>query len=117
MSALMLVFITGREGADLSWVPDYQANVPSIVERYGGQYVGVSKGTPAAVERIEGTATPPDGIFIVRFPSMTDVEGFLNSPEYAPYRDARRLTTDGNIFAFENFDDAPHFKIDMTACG
>ena len=111
MSAFMIAFVTVKPGADVSWAADYQANVPGIVKLYGGQYVGVSRTAPIAVECVEGEATPPDGVFITRFESVDDIKRFLASPEYAPFHQARSSGTDGYVLAFENEADAPHFEI------
>ena len=111
MSALMMAFVTVKPGADTGWAADYQANVPSTVTRYGGEYVGVSRAAPTAVECLEGEATPPDGIFIARFGSIDAIRRFLASPDYAPFRQARIAGTDSHVLAFENEADAPHFKI------
>jgi hypothetical protein len=49
-------------------------------------------------------------ILALRFLSMGNVKGFLESADYAPYRAARTAASESNFFAFENEPDAPQFK-------
>jgi uncharacterized protein (DUF1330 family) len=105
MSAYMVSFVTARS---LDWVPDYLAAVPPIVRRHGGEFVAVAK--PGAIERLEGDAPVPQSIVVFRFPSMAAIKGFLDSPEYGPFKDMRIAATDTHFFAFENDADAPHFR-------
>jgi uncharacterized protein (DUF1330 family) len=104
MPAYMVSFVTAHR---LDWVPDYLAAVPAMVGRHGGEFVAVAK--PGAIERLEGSAPIPQSIVVFRFPSMDAIRGFLDSPEYGPYKDARIAATETNFFAFENDADAPHF--------
>lgn len=108
MSADLVALVTATHGLD--WAPGYVTHVPTIVRRHCGEFLGVSKSVPNAVECVEGSAAPPDGIVVFRFPSMGDLKRFLESPDYAPYRAARIAGTDSNFFAFENDPDAPQFK-------
>jgi uncharacterized protein (DUF1330 family) len=108
MSAYLVAFVTATHGLD--WVSEYVTHVPTIVRHYGGEYLGVPKIVPNAVECVEGSAAAPDGSAVLRFPSMGDVKRFLESPDYAPYRTARVAATESNFFAFENDPDAPQFK-------
>jgi uncharacterized protein (DUF1330 family) len=107
MSAYMVTFVTATHSLD--WVAAYLAHVPPIARRHGGEFLAVSKSVPNAVECVEGSAVPPHGIVVFRFPSMGDVKDFLGSADYAPYRAARIAATESNFFAFENDPDAPQF--------
>jgi uncharacterized protein (DUF1330 family) len=107
MSAYVVAFVTAHS---LEWAPDYIAHVPAMARGYGAEYLGVSKSVANAVECVEGAASPPDHMLVLRFPSMGDVKRFLESREYAPYRAARIASTESNFFAFENEPDAPQFK-------
>ena len=54
---------------DLSWVDEYQANVPTIMaimRKHGGEYFAVSEN----IKRYEGDGPNPDRIAIFTFPSM-----------------------------------------------
>jgi len=106
MSAYMVAFVTAH---NLDWFAEYRVKVPPIVRSHGGNFLGVTKTIPNAVELVEGTAQVPQGMVIFTFPSMDAVKAFLADPEYAPYRKARIAATESNFFAFENDDDAPQF--------
>jgi uncharacterized protein (DUF1330 family) len=106
MSAYMITFVTAHS---LNWVAEYLVQVPPIARRHGGQFLAVSKNEPHAVECVEGSGPVPDGIVVFRFPSIDAIKGFLESPDYAPYRAARIAATESNFFAFENDPDAPQF--------
>jgi uncharacterized protein (DUF1330 family) len=104
MPAYMISFVTVH---DLDWVADYLAAVPAMVRDHGGEFLAVSKFAPDAIERLEGAAPIPQSIVVFRFPSMDAIKGFLNSPEYGPYKDARIAATESNFFAFEHDPAAP----------
>jgi len=105
MPAYMVSLVTAHE---MDWVPEYLAKVPSIVRRHGGEFLAVAK--PGEIERLEGVAPTPQSIVVFKFPSMEAIRGFLDSPEYRPYKDARIAGTDTDFFAFEHDPDAPQFK-------
>ncbi len=104
MPAYLIAFVTPHK---MDWLADYQADVPRIIHSYGGKYLGLSKVVPNAVEVVEGGAPSPASVVIFTFPSMEAIKGFLNSPEYAPYKSARMAATESIFFAFENDGDAP----------
>ena len=106
MPAYLIAFVTAQ---DLNWVAEYLIKVPPIVHSYDGKYLAVSKGLPNAVEVVEGTAQPPQGIVVFEFSSMGAIKRFLEAPEYAPYKKSRVEATESNFFAFENDDHAPQF--------
>jgi uncharacterized protein (DUF1330 family) len=82
---------------DLGWSKDYLASVPAILRRYGGEYL--DRGTK--IERFEGSAITPDHVTILTFPSMDAIREFMNSADYAPFKEARIAQTDSDIVAFE----------------
>jgi uncharacterized protein (DUF1330 family) len=94
MTAYMIVKLTFN---DLNWSKDYLASVPDILRRYGGEYL--DRGTK--ILRFEGGATTPDHVTILTFPSLDAITQFMNSPDYAPFRDARIAGTESDILAFE----------------
>ena len=84
---------------DLSWVDEYQANVPAIMaimRKHGGEYFAVSEN----IKRYEGDGPNPDRIAIFTFPSMEKIEAFVSDADYRHYRTARRAASSGNLFAF-----------------
>jgi len=94
MGAFMIVLLRNRNSA---WMADYLANVPAILRKYGGEYVGVSK----SVKQLEGNGGSPDGIAIFNFPSAAMIEEFMCCEEYRPYRESRQRNSDSNIFIFD----------------
>jgi uncharacterized protein (DUF1330 family) len=94
MSAYLIVKLKFH---DRGWINDYLANVPTILRRYGGEYL--DRGTN--ILRFEGDATIPDHVTILTFPSLYAIKQFMNSDDYAPFRDARIAETESDILAFE----------------
>lgn len=70
---------------DPNWVPEYLANVTSILESYGGRYLART----GDYEIMEGEADRHQTSIILDFPSKDAAYSFYNSEEYRPYRDAR----------------------------
>lgn len=86
----------------LGWLAEYQANVPSLVQAHGGEYVAMSKGFDGqGVHRVEGRTVEPAAIGLIRFPSMEDLVNFFKSAAYQPYRQMRIAETCSTAFAFE----------------
>lgn len=94
MSAYLIVKLKFH---DLGWSKEYLASVPTILRRFGGEYL--DRGTK--IERFEGEAQTPDHVTILTFPSIEAIRLFMNSPDYAPFRDARIAGTESDILAFE----------------
>ncbi|MET0546702.1 MAG: DUF1330 domain-containing protein [Caulobacterales bacterium] len=80
------------------WMKAYNANVPAIVESYGGRYVAAGD----AVEKVEGEGAAPDLVGILEFPTKQALADCLSSKEYAPYRASRMGVAMTEIIAFEN---------------
>ncbi len=93
MTAYLVVTI---KVSDPSWVADYSAHVPALVDRHGGNYFAVSD----TIKRHEGTAADPDGIVLFTFPTLADIDAFLADPDYAPYKAARLAGSSGDMLAF-----------------
>jgi uncharacterized protein (DUF1330 family) len=89
-------FFAAIEADDLSWVEAYQAHVPGIMRRHGGDFLAVSD----HIRRYEGSGPDPDNAVLMTFPSMEAVEAVLTDPAYAPHRAARRAASSGDAFAF-----------------
>lgn len=88
-------FIASVKSHDHGWIADYQANVPQIVTRFGGELV--CRATD--FERFEGEGDSPDYTVIFRFPSLEDVRAFMACPDYEPFRQARMAGATSDIFA------------------
>lgn len=95
MSAHMVAMIYSR---DSSWVPEYSANVPRIIESFGGKYTFVSSGQ---VEVAEGDMPAPSGVGVFTFPTREDIHNFLNSEEYKPYLELRMKYSTCQIIVFD----------------
>lgn len=64
---------------------DYKAQARPIAETYGGVYR--ARGGTMVVS--EDELWRPHRLVIVEFPSVSQAEAFLNSPEYAPVKAIR----------------------------
>lgn len=81
---------------DTAWMGDYQANVPAIMHRHGGQFVVMAQN----IHRYEGHEIDPDSIALMTFPSMAAIDAFVSDEDYRPYREARRSATSSDALAF-----------------
>jgi uncharacterized protein (DUF1330 family) len=100
MAAYLLVTINMRE--DQTWREAYRQTVPSLIRSFGGEYAVRFNGGEIAV--LEGDACIPDGLVLIRFPSMECARGFVESDAYQPFREARMAASTANILAFESDD-------------
>lgn len=94
MAAYLIVLISVHDPA---WFADYVAAVPTILRKYGGEYLAVSQ----RVVQLEGTGTAPDQIAIFTFPSIEQAQAFMECAEYTPFAAARKLGSSAQIYAFE----------------
>ena len=72
---MAVYLLVATKAHDLSWVAEYQANVPAIMaimRKHGGEYFAVSEN----IKRYEGDGPNPDRIAIFTFPSMEKIEAF-----------------------------------------
>ena len=83
---------------NLDWIPEYSANVPQIVTKYGGSYNFVATGE---VKVLEGNLPAPTGVGIFEFPSCEAAKQFLDAEEYKPYLDLRNRHSRSEIFVFD----------------
>jgi NAD(P)H dehydrogenase (quinone) len=95
MTAYMTVILTIT---DTSWIGEYVKHVPPIMEKHGGRPVTVS----GPVEVLEGE-TFPSQVALFAFPSTEALKAFMEDPEYAPWKDARKEGSTASIFAFNAF--------------
>lgn len=94
MTAYMVVVGNNRS---TDWLPDYVNSVPTIFRKFGGEYVGVG----ARIKQLEGADLQPNMTAIFSFPTLADVENFMNSDEYRPFAELRRQNMDAMIVAFD----------------
>ena len=83
---------------DDGWVPDYAANVHTIVEKHGGRYLSRS----GNIDTIEGADKDATLIALIEFPDRAALDAFVSDPEYAPYGKARQA---GSVSQFHVIDD------------
>jgi uncharacterized protein (DUF1330 family) len=100
MSAYLVLIL--KEVNGLNWVAEYQANVPPLVQKHGGEYVAMSRGFDGQhIQCVEGQESVPDAIAVLRFPTVANAVNLLKSDEYEPYRRMRIAQTKSFAFAFE----------------
>ena len=83
---------------DDSWIPDYAGNVHDIVDKHGGKYLSRS----GNITTVEGEGLDTTLVAIVQFPSMENLQSFIDDPAYAGYKAARQA---GSISRFHVIDD------------
>jgi uncharacterized protein (DUF1330 family) len=93
-AAYMVVRMYIRE---THWIKDYLEKVPPILRSFGGEYVFSSP----LVHRLEGNDAVPDFITVFAFPSLHNIETFMNCEAYRPYKEARQAHSSASIFAVE----------------
>lgn len=74
----------------------YRAQVPAIINKYGGRYL--VRGGAATLR--EGKA-PPQRLVILEFPDMAKLEAFYNSAEYAPLLAIRSRASNSRLISIE----------------
>lgn len=95
----MAVFlIADVKVTDEAWLPAYATNVHDIVQKHGGKYLSRS----GNITTIEGEGLDSTLIALLEFPSMEALQAFVDDPEYAEYREARRA---GSVSRFHVIDD------------
>jgi len=80
------------------WVPEYAADVHSLVHKHGGKYLARS----GNVKTLEGKPLDTTLIAVMAFPSEAAAEAFVRDPAYAPYATARQA---GSESRFQLIDD------------
>jgi len=87
---------------DDSWIPDYAANVHDIVHRHGGKYLSRS----GSITTLEGDESTANLVAVIEFPTESDMQAFVNDPDYAPYAAARQAGTDSHFIGIDATDAA-----------
>jgi uncharacterized protein (DUF1330 family) len=99
MAAWMVVI---QNMTDPGWVEDYVRNVPAMIKRHGGAYLGTS-GKNEIIENELATPFPvtPNVMAIFSFPSAEAIKTFMASEEYRPYSRNRRQGSKSDIFIMD----------------
>ena len=79
---------------------EYSAQVPALVERYGGSYL-IRGGEVVSVTGV----WRPERIVLVQFETMDLVQDFLNSPEYQALIPLRQRASSSRAIIAEGFVD------------
>ena len=81
---------------DLAAYEGYKAQVPALIEKYGGEYL--ARG--GAVEVLEG-AWPMPRTIILKFDSMETARAWYAADDYQPVKALRQVASNGNIVLVE----------------
>jgi len=80
------------------FISGYGKAVPSLVEKFGGEYVVVAPGA----ELLEGTLEGYGSIAISRWPDKAAARRFWNSDEYAEVKSLREGLADAEVLLVED---------------
>ncbi|WP_334066904.1 DUF1330 domain-containing protein [Nereida ignava] len=76
-----------------AWILDYATNVHEIVAKHGGKHLSRSGNIETyARDRLDATI-----ITSVEFPDRASLDPFANSPEYAPFAEARTAGSESHL--------------------
>jgi len=85
---------------DEGWIPEYAANVLDIIHKHRGRYLARSANVTVA----EGEPLDTTFVAVIQFPSLEAVQDFLEDPDYAPYRQARRAGSISQLHVVDDTD-------------
>ena len=94
MSAYLVVQLSVT---DPSWIENYVANVPTILRKYGGEYLVVSQ----QLKQYEGAGDAPHQVAIFTFPTLDAITRFMECDEYKPYKEARFTGSTATVIGIE----------------
>jgi uncharacterized protein (DUF1330 family) len=82
MESLMAAYVIGRvtKNHDPAWVAEYLEKIEPLFLRHGAKVLCRS----FAVEKLEGTASPPAAVVLIEFPSAEHARAWYQDQEYAP---------------------------------
>ena len=88
--------INDMEVTDPQLFEEYKKLSPPTVAQYGGRFLARGGRT----ETLEGNWSPRR-LVILEFPSLARAQAWIDSPEYAPARRLRQLSSRSNIIVLE----------------
>ncbi len=94
--AVVEVTVTNPE-----WIPEYMANVESIIKQHGGKYLVRTQ----EIDQVEGDGDVQETTVILEFPSKEAAYGFYNSEEYKPFLEARLAGSKGKFYFVSELDE------------
>lgn len=93
MSAYVIVDI---DVTDPAVYEEYKKLAPATIAAYGGKYL--ARGGKSEI--LEGTWSPKR-LVILEFENMARAKAWVNSPEYAPAKEMRHRSANGNMVLVE----------------
>jgi uncharacterized protein (DUF1330 family) len=91
--------INDMEVTDPRLFEEYKKLSPPTVAQYGGKFLARGGRT----ETLEGDWSPRR-LVVLEFPSLEAAQAWIDSPEYAPARRLRQLSSRSNIVLLEGVD-------------
>jgi uncharacterized protein (DUF1330 family) len=88
--------INDMEVTDPQRFEEYKKLSPPTVAQYGGKFLARGGRT----DTLEG-GWSPRRLVILEFPSMQQAQAWIESPEYAPARRLRQLSSNSNMIMVE----------------
>lgn len=88
--------INDMEITDPALFEEYKKLSPATVAQYGGRFLARGGRT----DTIEGDWAPKR-LVILEFPSMAQAQAWVDSPEYAPAKRLRQLSSKSNMIVVE----------------
>ncbi|MBK6006857.1 DUF1330 domain-containing protein [Ramlibacter ginsenosidimutans] len=88
--------INDMEVTDPQLFEEYKKLSPPTVLQYGGKFL--ARGGRA--ETLEG-GWSPSRLVVLEFPSVQQAQAWIDSPEYAPARRLRQLSSNSNMIVVE----------------
>ena len=90
--------INDMEITDPALFEEYKKLSPATVALYGGRFL--ARG--GRIETLEGNWSPKR-VVILEFPSMAQAQAWADSPEYAPAKRLRQMSSKSNMVMVEGF--------------
>lgn len=88
--------INDMEVTDPQLFEEYKKLSPATVAQYGGRFL--ARG--GRIDKLEGDWSPRR-LVILEFPSVQQAQAWIDSPEYAPARRLRQLSSISNMVLVE----------------
>lgn len=99
--------------SDPSWIPSYVEAVQDLLKKHGGSHY-LARGLNSdwaqkfgvtdigQYEVLEGDSRP-NAVVVLEFASMDAAHDFFNDPDYKPWRDKRRASSNADIYLVPAF--------------
>jgi uncharacterized protein (DUF1330 family) len=94
--AMPAYVINDMEVTDPQLFEEYKKLSPATVLQYGGKFLARGGRT----QTLEG-GWSPSRLVVLEFPSVQQAQAWIDSPEYAPARRLRQLSSNSNMIVVE----------------